>query len=169
MPQTEHDCTEDEIAPSKHEEAIAQAYRDGEQAGAAACAAAAQAAAKTRDALRLEFAKFDDAAIEELKRVLAETVASLCQQMIEPHLVNRKALEERCDAALSFLGEVPTRCKLHLHPDDIADIDPATARDWKVVPDSTVARGALRLVGDDGIVSDGPEEWQRAIATALAS
>lgn len=146
---------------------VAEAFARGEAAGRAAAAEEHDHQAQRQRALRLSFRAFDQAAMDCLASELAETVVALCSQALADFATDPEALLERCSQAARRLGMGPGECSLHLHPDDIALIDPAMLEAWQVVPDAGVEHGGLRLEGADGSVSDGPPDWRRAIAAAI--
>lgn len=149
-------------------EALAQAYANGEAAGRAAAAAEWETRLEIGAELGRALTRFDAAARRALQLRLAETVASLCEQVIEPHLVDCAAIESRCDEALRWVDDGPERLQLHLHPDDIALLGEDRLAAWNLAPDPALPRGSLLLEGPEGLVSDGPDEWRRAIAGALS-
>jgi flagellar assembly protein FliH len=56
---------------------------------------------------------------------------------------------------------------IRLHPDDWALIGPQLPKDWKISPDPSLERGALRVETQNGGVEDGPAQWRRALAEAF--
>ena len=122
-----------------------------------------------REQLSLAFARLDVEAMLALRQRLADTVAALCEQVIEPALIDHAALAERCEALATGLGESPATCALHLHPDDVPLLAQGTIDRWAIRPDPDLPRGTLRLEGPDGVLADGPEEWRRLIAGALGA
>lgn len=163
------DPVEPSVQPDAHELALAAAYERG--LADARAAAEQQRAAETaaREGLALAFARLDAEALLALRQRLADTVAALCAEVIEPALIDRAALAERCTALASQLGESARTCALHLHPDDVPLLAPATAEAWSIRPDPDLPRGTLRLEGPDGVLADGPDEWRRLIAGALGA
>ena len=129
----------------RHTEKVARslAYDDGYAAGHAAAEAATAAEAGIAATLGLALAKLDSSAEKALRQRLAETVAQLCEQIIEPHLIDAAALERRCDDALGWFEESAAGLTLRLHPDDIALLPEATCESM-VDPPGTgfVARNA---------------------------
>ena len=161
----------EEPAPDPQAEAlaraVAQARAEGEAAGhAAAQAEAAEHAARHR-ALRLTFHTLDEAALGVLAEDLAATVMTLAERVLGEAAVDRAGLLARCRAAAARIGGAADSLALHLHPDDIALLGPEGLAGWRVVPDPALTRGALRIESPEGAVSDGPEEWRRAIAAAV--
>lgn len=156
-------------AGAGHERALAEAHARGMAEARAACEAERAAHEAARGGLALAFAQLDQAARLALRQQLTETVAALCEQVIEPALIDHGALEQRCTALAEALGEAPAACTLHLHPDDLALLSSATRERWSVRTDPALARGSLRLEGGEGVVADGPDEWRRAIAAALGA
>ena len=157
----------DDPAAAAHDAAIEQAYQAGEAAGRAWVEGELAARDAAREQLRCALVRLEETAIQSLRRQLAETVASLCENVMAPLVLDRDALLLRCEEAARLIGEAPARCALHLHPDDVALLDPQWAAAWQIKTDSTLQRGSLKLEGPDGTISDGPEEWRRAIIAAL--
>lgn len=156
------------IAEEKGEsEAIAQAYRKGRAEGAEEAEQRFKMERQAQDDLKLAFARLDQAASSALRQHLAETVAELCAQVIEPHLIDHASISARCETLLESIGEAPVQCVLHLHPDDIGFVDKQLATTLAIRKDATLARGTLRLEGREGLVRDGPEDWRRAFREAL--
>lgn len=155
--------------PDAHEAALADAYERGLAEARAEADLHRAADSAARDGLALAFARLDAEAALALRQRLADTVAALCEQVIEPALIDRAALADRCDALATRLGESAEACALHLHPDDVPLLDPAMLERWAIRPDADLPRGTLRLEGPDGVLADGPEEWRRLIAGALGA
>lgn len=153
--------------PDPQVEAVRLAYARGEAAGRAAAEIDAQENAARQRALRLTFRALDEAALAVLAEDLAATVMALTEGVLGEAAVDRDGLLGRCEAAARRIGGATETLALHLHPADIAMIGPDALAGWGVVPDPAIARGALRIEGPDGAVSDGPEEWRRAIAAAV--
>ena len=122
---------------------------------------------ESQRAVRLNFRALDQSAMDTLAHELAETVIALCSQTIEDMEPDADALLARCRKAAERIGGSAKECALHLHPADIALIDPGTLEHWRIVPDESLARGGLRFEGPDSAVSDGPSDWRRAIAAAV--
>jgi len=162
-------CAHDPAAPVPDPggDAIARAFADGQAAGRAAAEAEAETAAARQRALRMAFRTLDQTARDVLADDLAETVIALCEAALADCAVDRDALITRCHAAAQRIGGAPEVLTLHLHPDDIAALDPDALTGWKVMPDPALERGAVRIEGADGAVIDGPAEWRRAIAAAV--
>jgi flagellar assembly protein FliH len=172
-------CKPEDEKPDPHAEALAQAYARGEAAGRssaelAAVSAHTQDAAETaaadehRRALRLTLGALDKAGLDALAEDLAATVLALCNQTIGDIAPDAMALKNRCEAAAQRLGAGIAHCTLHLHPEDAALLDAETTNAWLIVGDERLERGALRLESAEGSVCDGPHEWRRAIAAAVA-
>lgn len=118
-------------------------------------------------AIRTTFRSFDQAAMDVVAQDLADTVVALCSQVLADYEPDADALLERCRTAAMRLGDAAGECILHLHPDDIALIDPETLEPWRVEPDASVERAGMRLSDSEGSVSDTPADWRRAIAAAI--
>lgn len=151
------------------ETALAGAYAQGQADARAAAERDHAVSLAARERLSLAFARIDTEAMFALRQRLADTVASLCSQVIEPALIDHAALAERCEALAIRLGESPATCALHLHPDDVPLLAQGTIDRWAIRPDPDLPRGTLRLEGPGGVLADGPEEWRRLIAGALGT
>ena len=157
----------DEAAPDPHAEALARAYAEGEAAGRAAAAAEAEARAARQRALRLAFRSLDEAALGVLADDLEATVRHLCDSVLGEAARDPAGLRDRCIAAARRIGGAADSLLLHLHPDDIALLGEDALAGMRLVPDPALEPGSLVIEGGEGTISDGPEEWRRAIAAAL--
>jgi len=147
--------------------ALAEARAEGEAAGRAAARAEMEIEDDHRRTVRLAFRSLDAAALDALAADLAETVIALCSEAIAGWTPEPDALAERCREAAQRLGGAPDTLALHLHPADIETLGADAFQGWKVVPDPALERGALQLEGAAGTLTDGPEDWRRAIAEAV--
>lgn len=146
---------------------LAEAEARGRAAGHSAAQAEWQAKSEQQRALRIAFQSFDQTAMDSLAAELADTVIHLCSSAIADFQVEPDSLAKRCGEAAARFGSSASECKLHLHPDDIARLDPETAKAWQIVADPGVERSGLRFEGADGSISDSPKDWRRAIAAAI--
>ena len=153
--------------PAPQPDPVAEAFARGKEAGREQAAQENAATGEHQRALRLTLRSFDQAGLDSLASELAETVIALCSQAVAEFASDPEQLLERCNEAALRLGGATDSCSLHLHPQDIALIEPDSLEGWKVVADASLSRGGLRLEGPDGSVSDGPAEWRRAIAAAI--
>lgn len=151
------------------DEALAEAYDRGLEAGLAAANKEAECQKSADRTLKLAFTALDSAARDSLCTELEETVLSLCEAVLAEHALDREALSRRCLEAANRFGEAAARCILHVHPEDAPALEAELRDTFQVHPDETLERGSLRLEGPDGLLSDGPAEWRRAIALALRS
>lgn len=154
-------------APDPLAEALARAFAEGEAAGRAAAMAEAAELGDRQRALRLGFRAFDTAALGALAEDLAATVMALADGVLGEAAIDRTGLFARCQAAAARIGGTAGAFALHLHPEDADLLGEEALSGWQVVPDAALERGSLRIEGPDGSVSDGPEEWRRAIAAAV--
>jgi hypothetical protein len=166
-PEPEPEPVSDTPAPDPLAEAVRAAFARGKAAGRAEAAAEAEGRAARHRALRLTFHALDEAALGVLAEDLAATVMTLTEGVLGVAAVDRTGLIARCEAAARRIGGAAESLALHLHPDDIALIGPEGLAGWNIVPDPASVRGALRIESPEGAVSDGPEEWRRAIAAAV--
>ena len=74
---------------------------------------------------------------------------------------------QRIERAVAMLQRAGDERTIRLNPADIALVSKACRNDWKIVPDASLARGALRIETADGGIEDGPAQWRQAIAEAL--
>lgn len=158
---------EPEAQPDPAEEALARAYAEGEAAGRAAAEAEAAAQASRQRALRLAFRSLDEIAAQVLADDLATTVMALCDGVLAECAADREALLARCQGAARRIGGAADALILHLHPDDIHLLGDDAVAGWHVKPDPALERGSVLIEGAEGVVSDGPAEWRRAIAAAV--
>ncbi len=142
-------------------------FAAGEAAGRAAAQAEIAAEKDQKTALRLAFRELDQAAMDALAQELSNTVMALCDSVLAQNAADPKALEERARDAARKLGSAAGSCTLHLHPDDIADLEEGLFSGWQIEADPGLERGSVVLTGEEGGVRDGPAEWRRAIAAAL--
>ncbi len=145
----------------------AEAFQRGLEQGRAETREHYEAEATRLGDLRLTFQSLDQAAMDELAHQLSETVIALCGEAIDSFAPDADDLLARCKTAAERLGSAAGECALHLHPDDLAALEPGGLAGWRTLADPLVERGGLLFEGPDGSVSDGPAEWRRAIAAAI--
>ncbi len=154
------------------EDPIAIAWADGFAAGIqqaqAEAAEQSRIEAEARAALSLAFTRLDRDLAETLHRRLRDTVAALCEAALAPLALDEDALAARIERAAAMFARADDERVIRLNPDDLALISPRLADDWQVVPDPALPRGGLRVETASGGVEDGPAEWRRAIAEAMA-
>lgn len=154
---------------SPEEEAYMRGFAEGHaQAKRAGDDAVTQEQARYRE-LRMAFRALDAAAMEALASDLSATVQALCEQVVGEYALDGAALEKRCEAAARRLGAGPRDLTLTLHPENRAQLSADAFPGWRVEEDAAMAPGALRLTSADGAVREGPDDWRRAFAQALAS
>lgn len=158
--------------PSDPVDPLDQAWQEGFAAGRAEAEAEAQAREEAegaaRDKLARSFARLDTDQAERLRGRLVETVAALCEASLAPLALDPDLLTRRAAAAAAMLARADDDRVLRLHPEDLALIAAQLPADLPVEADPALERGALRIDGAQGGVEDGPENWRRAIAEALA-
>lgn len=147
--------------------AIEDAYRRGEEAARVQAESLADKTERARRDLRLRFGEIDQLGLEAMEIGLAETVLSLCEQVLAPFAIKPEALAQRCKVAAGQLGRAASDCALHLHPDDVPLLDSGLTQNWRIVEDPDLERGSVVFESADGTVSDGPAEWRAAIAQAI--
>ena len=158
--------------PVPVEDPLAVAWDEGFAAGAATAEAEAQARAEETAAasaiIELAFARLDIAQEEALRQRLHETVTALCESAIAPLALDPDALARRVVRAAMMLSRAEDERVLRLHPDDLALLSGRLPAGLPVEPDPALERGALRMETQSGGVEDGPGQWRRAVAEALA-
>ena len=151
---------------------VASAWAEGYAEGAATAEAQAQALADYHAAsagrIELAFVRLDAAQEEALRQRLHETVTALCEAAIAPLALDPEALARRAARAAAMLARADDCRTLRLHPEDIALIAGRLPEGLAVEPDPALERGALRMETQSGGIEDGPGQWHRAIAEALA-
>lgn len=148
-------------------ELIAQAHAQGFAEGRAEAEAEAQATLAAHGQLSLAFQRLDQAMEEELRLVLHETVARLCEGVLAPLALDEAALMARIDKAVAMLARAYDERTIRLNPEDMALLSDQLDAEWSVQPDPSLPRGTLRVESSEGGVEDGPETWRRAISDAL--
>ena len=150
---------------------VAQAWAEGYARGAedaqAEAAIIMAAEAEARAALDQSFARFDAELAETLRQRLQDTVMALCEATLVPYAHDIAALAARVERAVAMLARADDERLIRLHPDDLALVAPRLPSDWKVSPDPSLERGALRVETQYGGVEDGPAHWRRALAEAF--
>lgn len=154
----------DDPAERELEAAYAQGYADAE-AEAGRRVAENDAA---REALALAFVRLDREIEEDLRTRLRDTVIALCEATLAPAAIDPEALSARVARAAALLARADDDRIIRLHPDDIVLIAPRLASEWHVIPDPALERGAVRVEASTGGIEDGPAQWRRALAEALA-
>ncbi len=158
-------------AEEPSEDPLARAYADGFASGAEKAQAEAEACAiaeaQARAALEISFARLDNDLAEQLRQRLRDTVAALCEAALAPMALDEDALMCRIERALALFARADDERVIRLNPDDLAMVSPRMARDWHVVPDPALERGALRVEAANGGVEDGPAQWRADIAEAF--
>lgn len=161
-----------EAGEAQPDDPLHAAWAEGFAAGAAEARAAAEEQAHqdaaAREALAVALARLDAESMETLRRRLHAIVVALCEEALQPLALDQAALAARVERAASLLARADDERTIRLHPDDIACLSPTMRSDWHIVPDPALERGSVRVETATGGVEDGPGEWRRAIAEALA-
>ncbi|WP_379551837.1 FliH/SctL family protein [Qipengyuania sp. DGS5-3] len=155
-------------APNTEATALEAAYAKGYAAGLAEAEAEHAQRVEIGGSLRSALGRLDQVAERSLRQHLAQTVAQLCAQVIEPELINAAALEQRCADQVHAIGENFRELSLHIHPSDLSLLSQQIQDAMPIHTDAALARGSLQISGKDGAMRDGPDEWRRTIAEALA-
>lgn len=156
-----------DIRQQQADAVLADAIADAEQRGREAALEEIANEGAARAALKLTFQRIDQKLHEELAARLAETVAALCEGALAPMALDKEALQNRCIAAATLLGDGFTEASLRLHPDDVALLDADFAASWCIVTNPGQERGTVVFDAPEGVVSDGPAEWRIALREAL--
>ncbi|HEY6869063.1 MAG TPA: FliH/SctL family protein [Novosphingobium sp.] len=147
--------------------AWAEGYAKGVEDAEAHAALALAAEADARTALEFAFAKFDAEMAETLRQRLQDTVIALCEATLVPYALDVAALTERVQRAVAMLSRADDDRVIRLHPEDLPQVAKRLPKDWKITPDASLERGALRVETQNGGVEDGPAQWRRALAEAF--
>ena len=157
--------------PVEIEDPVALAWAEGYARGAEDARAEAEARmaaeAEARTALEFAFTRFDADMAETLRQRLQDTVMALCEATLVPYAHDAAALAARVERAVAMLARADDDRTIRLHPDDWALIGKQLPKDWKISPDPSLERGALRVETQNGGVEDGPAQWRRALAEAF--
>ena len=148
---------------------LAAAFEEGRLRGRSEAERDAAHEQTERRKLGSALRRMDEDMVTRLGEQLSATVAALCEATLQPLTLDTELLARRCSRAAAMIDDSHSACVLHLHPDDIARLDDEFLSNWRIEPDPALAQGALRLEGGEGGIADGPEEWQRALAEALAA
>lgn len=154
------------------EDPVGRAWADGHTAGFSEAQAAAQANAEAgaaaRSKIELSLVRLDSDLTEQLRQRLLATVGALCEAAIAPLALDKEALTARVAKAAAMLARADDAKVLRLHPDDFKLIGRQLPEGLEVQDDPALERGAVRIESASGGVEDGPANWRRAIAEALA-
>ena len=145
----------------------AQGYLAGTEQAQAEAAGTVRIDAGARDKLALAFTRLDRDLEDELRQRLRDTVAALCEAALAPLALDEAALLRRIERAMALFARADDERVIRLHPGDLALVSPRLAKDWRILPDPALERGALRIEAENGGVEDGPAQWRLAIAEAL--
>lgn len=156
---------EPEVEPE--EDPIALAFERGRQEGQAEVLAEANTAAEAAQKFRTLFRALDKEAMDCLASELKETVLALCAQVIDERVIDQHSLIKAAQNAAQKIGRADEGMTLHLHPEDLASIPHDALPDWQFQADSQIARGGFAVRSGEAEVRSGPDEWRRAIRTAL--
>lgn len=150
---------------------IAEAFQAGMAEGKRAAlgeieAHSAQAASANRD-IELAFARFDDDSAKLLQERLRQTVAAICQAMAGEIALDPDRLAARVETAAAMLRRKHDDRTVRLHPADLPLVRDRLKTSLRLEADPALARGQLRVDGEDGGVEDGAEQWHAALAEAF--
>lgn len=147
--------------------AWAEGYAKGVEDAEAHAMAMMATEADARAALDLSFTRFDAELAETLRQRLQDTVIALCEATLVPYAHDVGVLTERVQRAVAMLSRADDDRVIRLHPDDLALVAKRLPKEWKITPDASLERGALRVETQNGGVEDGPAQWRRALAEAF--
>lgn len=148
-------------------EAYQAGYAEGESTARAAAQTAADDAAAAQRAIELAFARFDDRSARLLEERLRQTVAAICQAMAGDIALDAERLAARVEAAAAMLRRKHDERVVCLNPADLALVRSRVAAELRLEPDPSLARGQLRVEGEEGGIEDGAEQWRAALAEAI--
>jgi len=158
-------------ASAPDEDPLSRAFAEGYAAGAEeareAAATNAEAEAAVREALTLSLTRLTRELADQLRQRMRDTVAALCEEALAPLALDEDALMRRIDRAVALFARADDERVIRLNPDDLKCISPRLAKEWQVVADPALERGALRVEAANGGVEDGPAQWRQAIAEAF--
>ena len=120
-----------------------------------------------RVALGLSLTRIDAELAETLRQKLQDTVMALCEATLVPFALDPDALAKRVERAVAMLSRAEDERVIRLNPADLKLVSAKLAKDWKVVGDPSIERGALRVETQSGGVEDGPAQWRLALAEAF--
>lgn len=103
---------------------------------------------------------------EELALLIAETVERLVRLTAGEAAVDTGLLLARARRAAALIAETDSARTLHLHPDDLALLEP-TDLPLETVADPAVDRGSLRIEDSTGWVEDGVAIYLEALREQL--
>jgi len=150
------------------EAAFSEGYARGFADAAVQAKAQAEEEAAARGRMETAFERLAEAEGLRLEERLRETVLALCEHTLAPLAADPDALNQRIARALQALRRSEDERVLRLHPDDIAMLAGQLPERARIEPDPALARGGLRVETAEGGLEDGPEQWRRALAEALA-
>jgi len=158
-------------AASEMQDPVALAWAEGyghglEQARGEAEAVRIEEEA-ARVALGLSLTRIDAELAETLRQKLQDTVMALCEATLVPFALDPDALAKRVERAVAMLSRAEDERVIRLNPADLKLVSSKLAKDWKVVGDPSIERGALRVETQSGGVEDGPAQWRLALAEAF--
>ncbi len=156
------------VAKDPAEAAFSEGYAQGFEDASAQAMSQAEQDAAARGKIETAFERLAEAEGLRLEERLRETVLALCEHTLAPLATDLDALTTRITRALAALRRSEDERMLRLHPDDLALLAGRLPDGVKVEADSSLARGELRVETAEGGLEDGPEQWRRALAEALA-
>ncbi|WP_253344168.1 FliH/SctL family protein [Sphingobium sp. OAS761] len=141
-----------DILEQERMEAFTQGFDEGCRVTAEAGAAEADARMRLAEALEL----LVPAPSGMLSTMLSATVVRLVEQIVGEVEIDIERLVQRCDTVAAFIEDNHDKSALHLHPDDIALLE-GEAIGVRLVADTSMHRGCVRLETSEGWVEDGPD------------
>jgi flagellar assembly protein FliH len=138
------------------EQASMEAFAQGFDEGCRVTSEATAAQLAAREQLTAALEMLTPAPSGMLSTMLSATVVRLVEQIVGEVEIDIERLLQRCDTVAAFIENEDGKGALHLHPDDITMLEGETIA-VKLVPDTTLQRGCVRLETSDGWVEDGPD------------
>lgn len=147
-------------------DAFARGFEEGRKSAMIEAAENAAREDAARERLGAQLMTIGSEDERRLSQRLRDIALALCSETLAPIALDEAALNRRIAACLAMLREAEERV-VHLHPDDIAFIDPELAGTLTIRADPALERGEVRVESADGGVEHGPTTWRKAIAEAL--
>ncbi|MGH8506031.1 MAG: FliH/SctL family protein [Stenotrophobium sp.] len=143
----------DQLEAVAYEEGHARGYAEGLQSGQREVREMATQLQALLEHLSQPLADIDI----ELEHALTQLTVKVARKLINDELqLNPKKVAGAMHEAIAALSETPRELRVHLHPEDVAlltdQLTLNTEAAWKLVADTSLARGDCRIVTDSGQV-----------------
>lgn len=144
--------SEEDLLEQARIDAFTMGFDEGSRVATEANGAEAEARNRLAQALEL----LAPAPSGMLSTMLSATVVRLVEQIVGEVEIDIERLLQRCDTVAAFIEDNDQKGALHLHPEDIALLE-GEEIGVRLVGDSNMHRGCVRLETADGWVEDGPD------------